>query len=219
MIRAILLRETRIALRAGGGTGLGLAFFLAMVLLSALGLGKNPELLAAAAPGTLWLGALLAGLLSLDRMFQADWEDGALDGLALAPLPLPGLVLVKLVAHWFATGLPLVALSPVMALMLGLPGTVWPVMLASLAIGTLGLSAMGAVGAALTLGVRRGGLLLSLLVMPLYVPGLIFGVRAITTAMTGEDPIPALALLSATSLGSLALAPWASAAALRANMG
>lgn len=217
-MRAILGHELALALRSGSGAGLGLAFFLIIVLLSALATGRAPDALAASAPGTLWIGALLAGLLSLDRMFQADLDDGALDVLILAPHPLGAIVAVKTCAHWLTAGLPLVVLSPVMALMLNLPVAAWGWMLASLGIGTLSLSAIGAIGAALTLGVRRGGLLLSLLVMPLYVPSLIFGVRVIDLAAEGKDPIPALMLLAGLTLFTLALAPPAAAAAIRVNM-
>ena len=215
---ALLKREILIATRAGGGTALGLAFFLIMVLLSALGLGRDQALLAQAAPGTLWVGALLATLLSLDRLFQADFEDGTLEALALAPSPLEVVVAVKIIAHWITTGFALVLLSPLMALMMQLPMQAVGWMLVSLAIGTLSLSAIGAIGAALTLGVRRGGLLLTLLVAPLFVPTLIFGVRAVQDAADGFDPSTPFLLLAGLTLFSLVIAPIAATYALRVNM-
>lgn len=215
---ATLGRELRLALRSGGGAGLGLAFFLIVVLLVPFGIGPDAARLAPVAPGTLWIGALLACLLSLDRLFQADAEDGTLDILALSPLPLEGLVALKALAHWLTTGLPLVVIAPLLALTLSLPGPAYPWLVASLAIGTPGLSFLGAIGAALTVGVRRGGLLLSLLVLPLYVPTLIFGARAVVAAAEGRDPLPALLFLAGLSLFILALAPFAAAAALRIHL-
>jgi heme exporter protein B len=216
--RAALARELRLAFRSGGGAGLGLAFFLIVVLLVPLGVGPEPGRLAGLAVGTLWIGALLACLLSLDRLFQADQEDGTLDILALSPLPLEALVALKAAAHWLTTGLPLVAAAPLLALALQLPAPAYPWLTASLALGTPGLSFLGAVGAAVTVGIRRGGLLLSILVLPLYLPTLIFGARAAGAAAEGGDPMPALLLLAGVTLFTLALAPFAAAAALRANL-
>lgn len=216
--RAVLARELRLALRSGGGAGLGLAFFLILVLLVPFGTGPQPERLATIATGTLWIGALLACLLSLDRLFQTDSEDGTLDILALSPLPLEALVGLKALAHWLTTGLPLVAVAPVLAITLHLPDPAYPWLVASLAAGTPGLSFLGAIGAALTVGLRRGGLLLSILVLPLYIPTLIFGARAVTAASEGTDPMPALLLLAGLTLFILVLAPFAAAAALRINL-
>ncbi|MER2508359.1 heme exporter protein CcmB [Amaricoccus sp.] len=211
---AVLARELRLALRSGGGAGLGLAFFLMVGLLVPLGIGPEPGRLAPVAPGTLWIGALLASLLSLDRLFQADFEDGSLDILALSPLPLEALVALKALAHWLTTGLPLTVVAPLLALALQLPAPAYPWLVASLAIGTPALSFLGAIGAALTVGVRRGGLLLSLLVLPLCIPTLIFGARAVIAA--GErDAWSALTLLGGLTLFILALGPYAAAAALR----
>src|SRR5690606_8284665 len=168
-------------------------------------------------PGILWVAALLACLLSLDRLFQADWEDGVLDVLALAPLPLEAVVAVKALAHWLTTGLPLVLLAPVLAVTLNLPAVAFPWLIASLAIGTPALSFLGAIGAAVTVGVRRGGLLLSVLVLPLYVPSLIFGAEAVAAAGAGESLTPLL-LLAGLTLFILAAAPFAAAAALRVNL-
>jgi heme exporter protein B len=216
--RAVLARELTLALRSGGGAGLGLAFFLIVVLLVPLGVGPQADTLAAVAPGMLWIAALLACLLSLDRLFQTDAEDGTLDVLALSPLPLEALAALKALAHWLTTGLPLVVVAPVLAVTLSLPAPAYPWLVASLAVGTPGLSFLGAIGAALTVGLRRGGLLLSILVLPLYVPTLIFGARAVAEAAAGGDPWPAFLLLSGLTLFIVALAPFASAAALRVQL-
>ncbi len=215
---AVLMRDLRLALRSGGGAGLGLAFFLVVVLLVPFGTGPDAEILSRVAPGMLWIAALLACLLSLDRLFQADAEDGALDILALSPLPLEALVALKAAAHWLTTGLPLVLAAPLLGITLGLPAPAYPWLVASLAAGTPGLSFLGTIGAAVTVGLRRGGLLLSLLVLPLYIPSLIFGARSVADAAAGADPLPAFLLLAGLSLGILALAPFAAAAALRVNL-
>jgi len=215
---ALLLRDLRLATRAGGGFGLGLAFFLLVAVLVPLGVGPEPTLLARIAPGILWVGALLACLLSLDRIFALDFEDGSLDLLATAPIPLEGVVAVKALAHWLVTGLPLTLLSPVLGVLLNLsgPGFVWLVM--SLALGTPALSLIGAFGAALTVGLKRGGLLLSLLVLPLYVPTLIYGAEAVRRGAGGQDALTALLLLAGITAGAAALLPFAAAAAIRFNL-
>lgn len=216
--RAILERELRLALRSGGGAGLGLAFFLVVVLLAPFGVGPDPGALAGIAPGILWIAALLACLLSLDRLFQADAEDGSLDALALAPLPLEAIAALKALAHWLTTGLPLTAAAPLLAVTLQAPGPAYPWLVAALAAGTPALSFLGAIGAAVTVGLRRGGLLLSVLVLPLYLPTMIFGARAVAEAAAGRDPWPAFLLLGGVTLGVLAGAPFAAAAALRVNL-
>ena len=215
---ALLLRDLRLATRAGGGFGLGLAFFLLVAVLVPLGVGPEPALLARIAPGILWVGALLACLLSLDRIFALDFEDGSLDLLATAPIPLEGVVAVKALAHWLVTGLPLTLLSPVLGVLLNLsgPGYLWLVL--SLALGTPALSLIGAFGAALTVGLKRGGLLLSLLVLPLYVPTLIFGAEAVRRGAEGQDALTALLLLAGITAGVVALLPFAAAAAIRVNL-
>lgn len=213
--RALLARDLRLALRSGGGAGLGLGFFLILVLLVPFGVGPEPERLAAIAPGMLWIGALLACLLSLDRMFHADFEDGSLDVLALSPLPLEMVVAVKALAHWLTTGLPLVVAAPILAITLSLPAQAYPWLVASFAAGTPALSFIGAVGAALTVGLRRGGLLLSMLVLPLYIPTLIFGAQAVAEVAEGGNPWPSFMLLSGLTLIVLALATFAAATALR----
>ena len=217
-MKALVVREILVAARAGGGAALGLAFFLIVVLITALGLGRDIDLLAKAAPGTLWVGSLLATLLSLDRLFQADFEDGTLEALALVPAPLEAIVTIKVIAHWLTTGLPLVILSPIMALMLQLPTSALGWMILSLTVGTLSLSALGAIGASLTLGIRRGGLLLSLLVAPLFVPTLIFGVQTIKNAADGADPTTPFLFLIGLTFFSIVISPIAASYALRVNM-
>ncbi|RED13947.1 heme exporter protein CcmB [Pontivivens insulae] len=215
---ALLGREVRLATRAGGGAGLGLAFFLIVVLMAPLGIGPDQALLGRVAPGIVWTAALLACLLSLDRMFQADLEDGTLDILALSPLPLELVVALKTLAHWLTTGLPLVVAAPVLALTLNLPDQALGLLTLSLLVGTPALSALGAIGAGLTVGLRRGGLLLSLLVLPLYVPTLIFGAQVTGYAARGLESGPPMLLLAGTTLLTLAIFPWVTAAALRINL-
>lgn len=214
----LLIRDLRLAIRAGGGFGLALAFYLILVVLVPFGVGPQSGRLAEIAPGILWVGALLASLLSLDRIFATDWEDGALDILATAPLPLEAVVAVKALAHWLTTGLPLALAGPVLAILLSLPGEAFGTLALSLLIGTPALSVIGAFGAALTVGLKRGGLLLSLLVLPLYVPTLIFGAEAVVRAAQGLSAAQPLLLLGAITLGSVAMLPFAAAAALRVNL-
>ena len=211
-------RDLTLAFRVGGGPFLGLAFFLTVTALLPLGVGARLNLLGEAAAGFLWVAAALSALLSLDRLFQADVEDGTLDHLALAPLPLEMAVLAKCLAHWLTTGLPLALAAPVLALMLNMPAEGYAPLTISLLIGSPVFSFAGAIGAALTAGLRRGGLLLSLLVLPLFVPATIFGAGAASAAINGFPPGPALLLLGATSLFALALAPLAAAAALRVHL-
>lgn len=215
---ALLKRDLLLAVRAGGGFGLAMAFFLIVTAFVSFSVGPIASDLAPIAPGMLWLGALLACLLSLDRIFATDWDDGSLELLATAPIPLEGVVATKALAHWLTTGLPLTVLSPVLAVLLNLPvdGYLWLVV--SLAIGTPALSVIGAFGAALTVGVKRGGLLLSLLVLPLYVPTLIFGAETVGRGTNGLDAITPLILLAGISAGSIALLPFAGAAVLRVNL-
>lgn len=215
---ALLFRDLKLALRAGGGFGLGLAFFLIVTVMVPFSVGPQSELLARIAPGVLWLGALLACLLSLDRLLALDWEDGSLDLLATAPLPLEGTVTIKALAHWITTGLPLVLAAPVLGVLLNLPvqGFLW--LLVSLFLGTPALSVIGTFGAALTVGLKRGGLLLSLLVMPLYVPTLIFGAEVARRGAEGLAVQTPLLLLAGISAASIALLPFASAAVLRVNL-
>ncbi|MGR3482929.1 heme exporter protein CcmB [Salipiger marinus] len=215
---ALLWRDLRLALRAGGGFGLGLAFFLIVTVLVPFGVGPETALLTRIGPGVLWIGALLACLLSLDRIFALDWEDGSLDLLATAPLPMEGIVSIKALAHWLTSGLPLVLAAPVLGVLLNLPpaGYLWVVV--SLALGTPALSVIGTFGAALTVGLKRGGLLLSLLVLPLYVPTLIFGAEVARRGAEGLALQSPLLMLAGISFGVIALLPFASAAVLRINL-
>jgi heme exporter protein B len=215
---ALLSRDLRLAIRAGGGFGLGLAFFLLVAVIVPLGVGPEPATLAKIAPGILWVGALLSCLLSLDRIFALDFEDGSLDLLATSPVPMEGAVAVKALAHWLVTGLPLVLLAPVLGVLLNLPGQGYVWLVISLALGTPALSIIGAFGAALTVGLKRGGLLMSLLVLPLYMPTLIFGAEVVKRGAVGMAVGTPLALLAAITAGSLALLPFAASAAIRVNL-
>ena len=215
---ALLTRDIQLAFRAGGGFGLGLAFFLIVTVLVPFSVGPQSALLSTIAPGVLWLGALLACLLSLDRLMALDWEDGTLDLLATAPLPLEGVAAIKSLAHWITTGLPLVLAAPVLGVLLNLPPQgYWPLVL-SLALGTPALSVIGTFGAALTVGLKRGGLLMSILVLPLYVPTLIFGAEMARRGAVGMDTATPMLMLAGITAGAAALLPFASAAVLRVNL-
>ena len=211
----ILRRDTQLAFKQGGAAMLAVMFFVLAVTLFPLGVGPGPETLARISAGVVWVAAMLSALLSLDRLFQADLEDGSLDLLALAPLPLQVTVLAKCAAHWLTTGLPLIVVAPVLGLLLHMPGVGLLALVLAMLLGTPALSLFGAIGAALTVAVRRGGVLLSLLVLPLYIPVLIFGVAAVDAAVAGLTMRPHLLLLAALSLGAAVLAPIAGAAALR----
>lgn len=211
----LVRRDLRLALRQGGDAAIVIAFFFLAVILFPLGVGPEPEILARIAAGIVWVTALLAALLSLERLFLADYEDGSLEALALMPLPLEIQVLAKALAHWLTTGLPLTVVAPLLALLLHLDRAGYPMLVAGMALGTPILSLIGAIGAALTLGARRGGVLLSLLVLPLYIPVLIFGVGAVEAQIIGVSARPHLLLLLALLLAAIPLAPVAAAAALR----
>ncbi len=215
---ALFKRDVLLAFRSGGGFGLALAFFLILVMFVPFGVGADRAILARIAPGILWIGALLACLLSLDRIFQLDAEDGTLDVLATSPLPLEGIAAAKAAAHWLTTGLPLTIAAPFLGYLLGLPqaGYLWLIL--SLLTGTVALSFIGMFGAALTVGVKRGGLLLSLLVLPLYVPTLIFGALTVVRVTEGLEPLSPWMLLTGLSLASVVAMPVVGAMALRANL-
>jgi len=212
---ALFRFELLLALRQSGEVGLALGFFVLAVVLFPLGVGPELEILRRIGPGIIWVAALLAAVLSLDRLFAGDHADGGLDVLALSTLPLEGVVLVKCAAHWVTTGLLLTAMSPFLALLMNLDPAAIPLLVAGLLIGTPALSLVGAIIAALTLGVRRPGVLISLLVLPLYLPVLIFGAGAVEAGIAGIGARSYLLLLGAFSLGALPLAPLAAAAALR----
>ncbi len=208
-------RDLRLALRQGGDTGLVLGFFVLAVVLFPLGVGPEPAMLQRIGAGIVWVAALLAALLSLDRLFEADHRDGSLDLLALSEMPLELAVLAKCAAHWVATGLPLAVISPLLALFVNLDPAAIPALFFSLLIGTPALSLIGSVAAALTLGARRQGIVLSILVLPLYVPPLVFGAGAVEASAAGVGGQTHLMVLAALTLAALACCPWASAAALR----
>lgn len=212
---ALLRRDLTLAARRRGDWLNPLAFFVMVVTLFPLGVGPDNELLREIAPGVIWVAALLATLLALDGLFRADFDDGSLEQLMMSPQPLAMLVLAKVLAHWLVTGLPLLCLSPLLAVVMQLPSQAIPALLASLMLGTLSLSLIGAIGAALTVGLRRGGVLLALLVLPLFIPVLIFGSSCVIAAGSGFPIKAQLSLLGALFMLSLALAPIAIAAALR----
>ena len=213
--RCILSRDLLLALRRRGDVATALLFFVIVASLFPLGIGAQPNLLREIAPGVIWVAALLSSLLSLRRLFESDHADGTLEQMLLGAAPLGVVVLAKAAAHWLASGLPLVAIAPVIALQYDLPAVLYPVLALSLALGTPVLSLIGAIGAALTLGLRGGGVLLALLVLPLYVPVLILGAGAVEMSAVGSGGEAQLLLLAAALVFAAAFAPWAIAAALR----
>ncbi|GGY07388.1 heme exporter protein B [Litchfieldella qijiaojingensis] len=217
-IAATVRRDLILMLRRRSEVLNPLVFFALVITLFPLGISPDPELLASIAPGLLWVAALLATLLSLDSLFRADFDDGCLEQLLLAPQPLPAMVLAKVAVHWLLTGLPLALMAPVLGLMLALPAGSYLMLALSLALGSASLSLIGAIGAALTVGLSRGGVLLSLLVLPLYIPVLIFGAGAVQAAILGDGGAAHLAILGALLATALMLAPWAIAAALRISI-
>jgi heme exporter protein B len=214
-IAAVLQRDLRLAMRRKSEVLTAVFFFVVVASLFPLAIGPEPDMLRKIAPGILWVGALLASLLSLGRLFAADYQDGTLEQMALSPTPMPLLVAAKVLAHWLLSGLPLALLSPVLALQFDLDsGTMW-VLFTSLLLGTALLSFLGAVGAALTLGVRGGEVLLSLLILPLYIPALVFGSGAVEAQMVGMGYGAQMSILSAMLLLAAFFGPWACALALR----
>nr|WP_295834611.1 heme exporter protein CcmB [uncultured Azospirillum sp.] len=211
----LVARDLRLALRQGSDATIAVMFFVLCVVLFPFGVGPEPNILARIAAGVIWVAALLASLLSLERLFQTDYEDGSLELLSLSPLPLEAAVLAKTLAHWLVTGVPLIVAAPLLAVLLNMDAEGFGVLVLTLTLGTPILSLIGSIGAALTLGARRGGVLLSLLILPLYIPVLIFGAGAIDAAINGLTPRPHLLLLAGILAAALPLAPWAGAAALR----
>lgn len=214
-VLALMRRDLRLAWRTPGESATVVLFFVLACVLFPLGIGPEPNILARVATGVIWVMALLASLLSFERLFQLDAEDGSLDLIALSPAPLGLLVFGKCAAHWLITGLPLIVISPLLGVLLNLPVEAYLTLLAALALGTPIVSLIGAIGAALTLGARRGGVLLPLLILPLYVPVLIFGVAAVEASVAGLSPQPHLLLLGAILALSLPLGPFAAAVAVR----
>lgn len=215
---AILRRDVRLGIRQKQDLMNPLLFFVMVVALFPLGVSPEASFLSEAGAGILWVGALLATMLSLDHLFRFDFEDGTLEQIALQPQPMFLLVLAKIIAHWLVTGLPLVVLTPLLGLMLYLDGNSVAVLCLTLLIGTPVLSLIGSVGAALTVGLRAGGVLLSLLVIPLYIPVLIFGTGTVMAAGSGADVSGHLALMAAMLVLALILAPLAAAAALKISL-
>ena len=213
--RGVIARDLKLALRQRSDAVMIVLFFVLTSALFPFGVGPEANQLAAIAPGVIWVTALLAVLLSLERLFLADYEDGSLELMALSPVPLELTVLAKVLAHWLTTGLPLIASAPLIAILFNMRSDALPVLALAMLLGTPTLSLIGAVGAALTLGARRGGVLVPLLVLPLYIPTLIFGVSAVDAALLGFPVRPHLLLLAGILLISLVVAPLAGAAALR----
>jgi heme exporter protein B len=215
---AVVGRDLKLALRRQADLVSALFFFIIVVSLFPLGVGPEMDMLRKMAPGILWVAALLATMLTLPRLFGDDYRDGTLEQLVLAPQPLPVTVLGKMAAHWLTSGLPLTLLAPVLGLQFDLSAEGLMVLTLALLVGTPALSAIGAIGAALTLGLRGGGVLVSLLVLPLYIPVLIFGAGAVDAAVSGLGFEAHLSLLGALLAGSLFFAPWATAAALKISL-
>lgn len=211
----LLRRDLTLALRRPQDALTVVGFFVVVIALFPLGVGPDPQLLRILAPGVLWVAALLATMLALERLFMDDYRDGSLEQLLIAPEPLAFLVLSKVLAHWLITGLPLVLISPLLGIQLGLQSEEILMMAIALLIGTPILSLIGAIGAALTLGLRGGGVLISLLILPLYVPTLILGAGAVDAVMHGLSAQAHLSLLGALLILAVMLTPWATAAALR----
>jgi heme exporter protein B len=212
---AILKRDLHLATRHSMDNMMVVMFFVIAVVMFPFGVGPEPNILARIAAGVIWVAALLASMLSLERLFQTDFEDGTLELLGLSPITLEVAVLAKVVAHWLTTGLPLIIAAPLLAVLLNMNAEGLPRLFFALLLGTPSLSLIGAVGAALILGSRRGGVLLALLILPLYIPVLIFGVSAVDAVIDGFDASAQLLILGALLMGALALCPWAAAAGVR----
>ena len=215
----LVRRDLALSLRQAADALVAVMFAVLVVVLFAFGVGPEQEVLARVSAGVVWVAALLAAMLSLDRLFQADHDDGALEQLALGPLPLWSLALAKSASHWLVTGLPLIVAAPALALMMAMPADGLAALIAAMLLGTPCFSLLGAIGAALVLCARRGGVLVAFLILPLAIPVLIFGAAATEAALTAQDSVPHLMLLGACLLASLALAPVAAAAALRQAVG
>ncbi len=214
----IIRRELLIAFRRQADIFNPLWFFIIVITLFPLSIGPEPGLLSRIAPGIVWVAALLAALLSLERLFRDDFQDGALEQMMIMPVPLPIVALSKVIAHWLLTGLPLILISPLLAILLSLDLNTWLAVVTTLLLGTPSLSFIGAIGVALTVGLQKGGVLLSLLVLPLYIPILIFATSAIDAASLGMAYNGQLAILAAMFVGAMTLTPFAISAALRVSV-
>ena len=213
--RSILARDLRLAFRQGMDSMMVVMFFVIAVVLFPFGVGPEANILARIAAGVIWVAALLASMLSLERLFETDYHDGSLEILALQPISLEIAVAAKVTAHWLTTGVPLIVAAPLLAVLMNLHADGFLVLMAALALGTPSLSLIGAIGAALILGARRGGVLIALLILPLYIPVLIFGVSAVDAGLTGFPVKAHILVLAGIMLAALALCPWVSAQALR----
>ena len=213
--QAVIKRDIRLAIRQPSEIAQPVVFFVIVVSVFPFGVGSNPDQLTAIGPGIVWVGALLATLLALDSLFRSDFDDGSLEQLILSEHPLSVLILGKILVHWFVTGLPLIIVTPLLGILLGLDKSTLVVLIGSLLLGTPTLSLVGAIGSALTISIRRAGLLVTLLVLPLYIPVLIFGAGAAGAAQSGLPTAGHLYMLGAIAMGAIALAPIATSAALR----
>ena len=212
--QAVIKRDIRLAIRQPSEIAQPVVFFIIVVSVFPFGVGSNPDQLTAIGPGIVWVGALLATLLALDSLFRSDFDDGSLEQLILSEHPLSVLILGKILVHWFVTGLPLIIVTPLLGILLGLDKSTLVVLIGSLLLGTPTLSLVGAIGSALTISIRRAGLLVTLLVLPLYIPVLIFGAGAASAAQSGLPTAGHLYMLGAIAMGAIALAPIATSAAL-----
>lgn len=215
---SIIARDLRLSLRHGSATTMVMGFFVMVVTMFPFAIGPEQNMLQKLSVGVIWVAALLSCLLSLDRMFQSDYEDGSLDQFVLSPVPLELVVLAKCIAHWLTTSLPLIIITPILGIMMNLPDQGFLPLILTMLLGTPALSFIGGIGASLTVTLQRGGVLLSLLILPLYIPVLIFGVLAVKASIGGYPAIEHLMLLGSFTLFSAAIAPWAAAAAIRSGL-
>ena len=215
LFKKIALRDIKVSWSGGSTSSMVVGFFIIVVTLFPLGVGPELNMLSRISVGVIWVAALLACLLSLDRIFQADFEDGTLDQYALSPLSMEWIVMAKALAHWVTTSLPLILITPLLGILMNMQETAYMPLIYAMLIGTPALSLIGTIGASLTVSLRRGGVLLSLLILPLYVPVLIFGVMAVDAVTIGSGGNATLMILGASTLFSLAITPWAAAAAIR----
>jgi len=214
----IIARDVRLSMRHGSASALVVGFFIMVVTMFPFAIGPEQNILQRISVGVIWVAALLSCLLSLDRMFQTDYEDGSLDQFVLSPVPLELVVVAKCIAHWLTTSLPLIAIAPLLGVMMNLPEEGFLPLIYVMLLGTPALSFIGGIGASLTVTLRRGGVLLSLLILPLYIPVLIFGVLAVKATIGGYPAMAHIMLLCGFTLFSAAIAPWAAAAAIRSGL-
>jgi heme exporter protein B len=215
LFKKIALRDIKVSWSGGSSSSMVVGFFIIVVTLFPLGVGPELNMLSRISVGVIWVAALLACLLSLDRIFQADFEDGTLDQYALSPLSMEWIVMAKALAHWVTTSLPLILITPLLGILMNMQETAYMPLIYAMLIGTPALSLIGTIGASLTVSLKRGGVLLSLLILPLYVPVLIFGVMAVDAVTIGSGGNATLMILGASTLFSLAITPWVAAAAIR----